>query len=123
MASNEKQIQAMRKLGMTEEEIKQVLEDDKRIDRGEKLFELPPELEKGAKKARQAERKPTVYQLDNTAGKRTKKANNDKQALIKVIETAVSGVAENVEILNAEREMIFHYNGVKYKIVLSAPRS
>ena len=39
------------------EEAKQVLEMDKRIDRGEQLFELPPELEAGAKKARRADRK------------------------------------------------------------------
>ena len=41
-----KQIEAMRKLGMTEDEIKQVLADDKRIDKGEKLFELTAEQTK-----------------------------------------------------------------------------
>lgn len=125
MASNEKQIQAMRKLGMSEEEIKQVLEDDKRIDRGEKLFELPPELEKGAKKARQAERKPTVYSLDNSKGKRSKKADDVKGGLIELLTKTISDQADckSLEVLNPEREFVFDWNGKKYKIVLSAPRS
>ena len=39
------------------EEANQVLEMDQRIDRREKLFALPPELEAGSKKARRADRK------------------------------------------------------------------
>lgn len=53
----EKQLEAMRKLGFTDEEIQDILKSDKAIDKGEKLFSLPKELEAGAKKARQAERK------------------------------------------------------------------
>ena len=37
-----KQIEAMKKLGYTDAEIAEMLEADKRIDRGEKLFELDP---------------------------------------------------------------------------------
>ena len=40
------QVRAMRVLGMTDEEIADVLECDKRIDKGEKLFELTAEQEK-----------------------------------------------------------------------------
>ena len=54
------------------EEAKQVLEMDKRIDRDEKLFELPPELEAGAKKARRADRK----KVENV--KREQKPDEDK---------------------------------------------
>ena len=36
----DEQIKAMQNLGMTDEEIADVLECDKRIDKGEKLFEL-----------------------------------------------------------------------------------
>lgn len=115
-----KQIEAMRKLGMSEAEIADVLESDKRIDRGEKLFELDPELEKGAKKARQADRKPTVYNFQ----KRERKANNDKRTIINALDEALCRIADQqTEITNAEREIIFHFNGVKYKVVLSAPRS
>ena len=117
------QIVALAKLGLTDAEIQQVLEDDKRIDKGEKLFELSAEQEKASKQARQADRKPTAYKLDNTAGKRSKKANTDKQELIHYLEVAIRCVADDIDIVNAEREFVFHYKGTKYKVVLSAPRS
>ena len=114
-----KQIEALKKLGFTDAEIAEILEDDKRIDRGEKLFELDPELEAGAKKARQADRK-----ANSEPVKRERKANDDKRTLIETISNAVNAIAdEAVEITNAEREMIFLFKGTKYKIVLSAPRS
>ena len=78
----------MRVLGCTEEEARQIVEDDKRIEKGEKLFELSAEAEKVSKQARQVDRKPAVYKLDNTEGKRSKKANSDKQELIQILSSA-----------------------------------
>ena len=114
-----KQVEAMRKLGMNEEEIADVLESDKRIDRGEKLFELDPELEKGAKKARQADRKPTTYNFQ----KRERKADNDKAELLNALFTAILPMCDTYEVTNSEREFCFTYHGRKFKVVLSAPRS
>lgn len=114
-----KQVEAMRKMGMSEEEIADILESDKRIDKGEKLFELDPELEKGAKKARQADRKPTTYNFQ----KRERKADNDKAELMNILFSAVLPVCETYEITNGEREFLFTYHGRKFKVVLSAPRS
>lgn len=105
----------MRILGISREEAIQLIEDDKRIDRGEKLFELPPELEKGAKKARcvaSADRK-------KSTAKREKKVDDDKRHLINHFTEGL----ENVNVLNPEREFEFFYNGKKYKLVLSVPRS
>lgn len=119
MPKENKQIEAMKKLGMTDKEIADVLECDKKIDKGEKLFELSPELEKGAKKARQAERAPTVYKFNT----RERKADNEKQELINIIQEALNGKCEKMEIVNKERELVFFYNNKKYKVVLSAPRS
>ena len=118
-----KQIEAMRKLGMTEDEIKQVLADDKRIDKGEKLFELTAEQEKASKEARQADRKPTVYKLDNTAGKRSKKTDEDKEFLINTLFSAILPICDTYKVTNAGREFEFTYHGRKFKVVLSAPRS
>ena len=117
----QQQVQAMRVLGFTDEEITDVLETDKRIDRGEKLFELPDELKAGAKKARQADRKPTVYDFS----KRERKPNDSKRAIIAALAETARELADSgeVDITNIEREMLFIANGVKYKIVLSAPRS
>ena len=115
-----KQIEAMRKLGMTDEELKDVLDADKRIDRGEKLFELTDEQKQAEKKARQADRSPTVYKFQ----KRERKADEAKRFLL---EALVGGIADScavpVEVANPEREFSFMFEGKKYKVVLSAPRS
>lgn len=113
----EKQIQALKNLGLTDEEVAEVLADDEKIDKGAKLFELPKELEKGAKKARNAGNCKGYTKSTN----REKKVDTDKQ---KLIADLLSGIpyAETVNIINAEREVEFIYNGKKYKIVLSCPR-
>jgi hypothetical protein len=79
------------------------------------MFELDPELEKGAKKARcvaSADRK-------KSTAKREKKVDDDKRHLINHFTVGL----ENVNVLNPEREFEFNYNGKKYKLVLSVPRS
>jgi hypothetical protein len=107
-------------LGISREEAIQLIADDKRIDKGEKLFELDPELEKGAKKARQADRKPTAYNFQ----KRERKADTGKRDLISALVGAVAPLADGeVEVTNIEREFVFTVDGRKYKVVLSAPRS
>lgn len=111
------QVKAMKQLGFTDEEIADVLECDKRIDEGEKLFELTSDQKQVEKKMRQAERKTAPnYEFS----KRERKADNDKQFLI---QTIAASLPCEPEIVNAEREIIFMYNGKKYKIILSAPRS
>ena len=115
---DEKQIEAcMKNLGLTREEAIEMLEEDADIDRGAKLYELDPELEAGAKKARQAERKAT-------ATKREKKPKPEKAEICSAMMDGLRelGVGE-FEITNAEREFIFHKDGVKYKVTLACPRS
>lgn len=114
----DKQLEALKKLGLTEQEAKQVLEDDKRIDRGEKLFELTEEQKRAERKAKNVDVK-TVY----TFQKRERKADEDKAFLINTLFTAVLPICGNSEIINGEREFLFTYNEKKYKVVLSAPRS
>ena len=104
---------------LTEEEIADVLKADDEIDHGAKLFELPKELQQGAKKARATgNRKPTTT-------KRERAPDTAKRELIALIAETVENVTDNgmVDIANPEREMTFTKNGKKYKIVLSAPRS
>ena len=121
---NTPQVQAMRKCGMTEDEILDVLTADREIDRGAKLFELDEELQAGAKKARRADR-------TDTPKLRERKPNEDKRFLIDALVWAMTTdieqagdnvLATDVEIVNPEREFLFTYNGIKYKVVLSAPR-
>ena len=110
-------------LGCSREEAINIIESDKRIDKGEKLFELTAEQEKASKQARQADRKPTVYKLDNTASKRSKKEDSDKATLMNALFTAILPMCDTYEVANAEREFSFTYHGRKFKVVLSAPRS
>lgn len=118
------QIEALRKLGLSEDEIADVIATDKEIDRGAKLFELAPELQAGAKKARQADR-------TDTPKPRERKPNEDRRFLIDALVWAMTTdieqagdnvLATDVEIVNPEREFLFTYNGIKYKVTLSAPR-
>ena len=107
----------MENLDCDEETAKEIMETDKRIDKGEKLFELPEELKQGAKKARMS---------GNTKGytkaNREKKVDTEKG---KLIADLLDGIpyAENVNITNTEREFTFEYKGRKFKVVLSCPRS
>ena len=65
---------------------------------------------------------PTVYKFDTK--KRTRKENPAKRELIEVLKGALEGFeVENLEVTNIERELVFTLGGVKYKGVLSAPRS
>lgn len=107
-------------LDITQEEVLEMLKDDERIDKGEKLFELDAELEKGAKKARQAPRS-----ANSTPTKRERKADTDKGFLIGLIKDTLNECEEiaNLTIVNQERELTFELNDRKFKIVLSAPRS
>lgn len=116
-------VKHMNLLKISRDEAIQLIEDDKRIDKGEKLFSLTPEQEKASKKARSAGRKPktTVYKFDTT--KRKKPENKNKSDLISVITSALTEHgAENLELINPEREFTFTMDGTKYKIVLSLPR-
>jgi hypothetical protein len=115
----DRQKEALRKCGIPEAEWAELEATDKRIDRGEKLFDLDPELEAGAKKARQADRKPSERKP------REKKVEADKVSLIQQMVDSLENDFPCVpcEIINPEREFVFTYKEKKYKVVMSCPRS
>ena len=106
----------MRKQGYTEEEIADMLACDLAIDRGEDLFPLDPSLEIGAKKARRADR-------TDTPKPKTKVEDKDKQQLMRLFRLIATEYGTNLEIVNPEREFLFTYNGKRYKVVMSVPRT
>lgn len=113
------QLEALLKLGLTEAEAKEVLEADRKIDKGEKMsFDLTKEQEKATRAMRQADRKPFVPKLD----KRERKPNEAKREIIQVLDEALTDLVDDVTVTNVERQIDFVYNDVKYRIVLSAPR-
>ena len=110
----------MKALDITEAEALQLIEDDKRIDKGEKLFELTAEQQAVAKKYRQGDRKPTVYNFNT----RERKADNDKRELIALLNATLNEVTTcEPTVTNPERQIDFLYKGKKYRVVLAAPRT
>ena len=105
-------------LGITEQEALQVLEDDKRIDKGEKLFELTEEQKANEKQARL-----TGERVATTKTKREKKVDNQKQNIISTMVGSIINVfGVRVDVANEEREFEFELNVRKFKVVLSCPR-
>ena len=115
----------MELLQCTESQAKQVLESDKQVDKmsvRECESDLTQEQKASAKKARQGDRKPTVYKFNT----REKKADLDKAKLIHLLSDCLGMVTANendLTVTNAERQIDFVYNGRKFRVVLSAPRN
>lgn len=104
-------------LGITEQEALQVLEDDKRIDKGEKLFELTEEQKANEKQAR------LTGERVATKPQREKKVDNQKQDIISTMVGSIINVfGVRVDVANEEREFEFELNDRKFKVVLSCPR-
>lgn len=110
---------ALRKLDLTDEEIFDVIQADREIDHGGDPFPQTAEQKKVTKSMAQADRTPTAYKFT----KRERKADNDKREIMQVVDDALCDLVDNVEVTNPERELLFFYNGKKYKVVLSAPRT
>ena len=124
---NEKMIEKhMKILNISREEAIELIKEDEKIDKMTSTSEINSDMSveqvKAAKTARQADRKKTVFNFD--VSKREKKANPDKRILIENLRASVQAVGgTDIEVTNLEREMVFKFNNVEYKIVLSAPRS
>lgn len=119
----DKRIEAMKNLGFSDEEIQQVLADDKAIDQGKRMpFDLSPEDEKKAKKYANAdEHKKPVEKVT-----RTRKPNEYKGNFIAEMHDFIAEKFTNdpnsIVIVNAEREITWENEGIKYKFTLSCPR-
>lgn len=121
--TNEELIQKhMTNLNISRAEAIQLIEDDRKIDKGAKLFELNPEQEKTSKKARQADRKPTIYNFTQ----RERKANPTKASIIAELATFLQenseNACENIEIVNKERMIAFKIGENSYEITLIQKR-
>ena len=123
------QLEAMKKLGLSDEEIQELIAADAAIDKGEKMpFDLTEEQAKEAKKYTKAGTKkaPTVYKLDNAEGKRSRKENPTKAAIIaeiaKFLEENSENACENVEITNKERQIAFKIGENCYEFTLVQKR-
>lgn len=109
-------------LKCSDAEAAEILAYDKAIDHGEKTpHDLTPAQNKVAQSyARTGTRKPTVYKFTT----RERKPNEPKREIIRMLAEAFHYAEADIqyEITNPERQIDLTYNGVKYRIVLSAPR-
>ena len=113
-------IRQMNILKCSYEEAYQVVLDDEAVDRGEPLpWDLTPEQLKESKKARQADRAKPKEKV-----KRERKANENKQIIIADLLNFFqeNEEFENVEVLNAERQIAFSLGGKKYELTLVEKR-
>lgn len=120
----EKQIQALMKLGATREEALATLQDDIDIDHGvAKNFDLTPEQLKVAKQyTKTGTRKTTNYNFST----RKRKENPTKSTVIteifKFLTENKEISAENVQILNKERQIAFKIEENDFEITLTQKR-
>jgi len=107
-------------LKCSEAEAAEVLAYDKAVDHDSATpYDLTPAQNKVAQSyARTGTRKPTAYSFP----KKPRKQNEPKRYLLALLEKALSAEAETVTTTNPERQLDFVYDGIKYRIVLSAPR-
>ena len=117
---NKRLFQLMQTLDISEQEALELIEDDEKIEKGEKLFELTDEQKANSKKARQ-----TGTRTQTTPTKRERKEDTDKRFLISILYKALADNTNDavVDITNPERQIDFEHNGRKFRVVLSAPRS
>lgn len=137
MAVSNKQLTAMRKAGYSDEEIQQMLADDKRVDRGEilewdmsteehkKAMKYANVTEKTPKKSAETPKKgATTYNFDTSTKKR--KENPTKANIIAELATFLLQNAtfepENVEIANKERQITFKIGDTAFDLTLIQKR-
>ena len=119
----------MRLLGISEEEARALIEEDKRVDKmsqKELTADLTEEQKKNVKKATQtgSRKTPTVYKFDTSEKKR--KENPTKASIIaeiaKFLEENSENACEMVTITNAERQIAFKIGENDYEFTLVQKR-
>lgn len=119
----------MRLLGISEEEARALIEEDKRVDKmsqKELTADLTEEQKKNVKKATQtgSRKTPTVYKFDTSEKKR--KENPTKASIIaeiaKFLEENSENACEMVTITNAERQITFKIGENDYEFTLVQKR-
>ena len=110
-------LHAMKTLDLTREEAIEMLQEDEEIDRGANPHPLTAEQEKASKAARIVSTGPRTAPV-----KRERKPNEAKREIIQVLDEALTDIADDVTVINVERQIDFVMDGIRYRVVLSAPR-
>lgn len=111
-------------LGVSDEEAKQIMEDDKKVDHNEPLeWDLTDEQKKVAKQyTKTGTRKTTTYNFS----KRERKENITKSGLISILHKFLTEtdeiLVENAEITNKERQIAFKVGEDSFELTLVQKR-
>lgn len=118
-----KQIEACRKLGMSDKEIAEMYADDDDVDKG---IEMPWDLSKEEHKKAMKQANSDEHKKPTTPTKRERKSNPTKAGIIAEIATFLTEnsefATENVEITNKERMIAFKIGEERYEITLIQKR-
>ena len=106
----------MQTLNISEAEALEIIEEDKEIDRGAKLYELPEDRKAGAKKARRADRKkPTEIH-------RERKVDETKKRILEYCRIPLEGAGATVLEMKTETEILFTFESATYTLKLTKHR-
>lgn len=122
---NEKQMAAFRKLGYSDEQIAEMLEDDDAVDKGEIMeWDLSAEEHKKAMKNANADEHKKPMRLENKP--RPRKEDAVKRTIITGIYNFLNEnpqfSPQNVVITNPEQKVSFDFEGENYTISLTRHR-
>ena len=106
----------MQTLNISEAEALEIIEEDKEIDRGAKLHELPEDLKAGAKKARRADRKKPAEIH------RERKVDETKKRILEYCRIPLEGAGATVLEVKTETEILFSYGEDTYTLKLTKHR-
>ena len=109
-------LKLMKTLNISEAEALELMAEDKAIDRGEKLHELPDELKAGAKKARRADRK------RSGPVNRERKVDEAKKHLLELCRIPLENAGATVLEVKTETEILFQYGEDTYTLKLTKHR-
>ena len=112
----------MRNLQVSAQEADEILAYDKAIDQGKRVeYDLPPELEKVAKKMVNVRehKKPTVYNF----GKRTRAENVTKATIIEQLAQFLQAQGyDSAQVTNKERQITFTIGEDNFELTLVQKR-
>lgn len=106
----------MQTLNISEAEALEIIEEDKEIDRGAKLYELPEDRKAGAKKARRADRKKPAEIH------RERKVDETKKRILEYCRIPLEGAGAEVLEMKTETEILFAFQGETYTLKLTKHR-
>ena len=99
----------MKNLGLTREEALELIADDE----NDVSVELTTDQKKAVKEMTQADHKPHGNH---------RKPDENKRALVTMLETFLIGICADPVVTNPEREIEFDFMGAHYRLTLSKPR-